>query len=125
MTSLFSKHIKDNNLIKEVIYEITKNHVRSNLHAQLKYIIDSVPLSFLIELDKILCSKRGSNIVCSEIDFIATKGRYFGYLEQSKLTLLNKLNESSDSEISFGIDFDDIPDLIAKWREEKLNNLGV
>lgn len=107
------------NMTKEVIYEVCKKHVNSNFYTQLKYIIYSVPVEFLKDLDTVLSEKRSSNIVCLELDMIATKGRYFGYLELSKLAY------GPDFNISFGMDFNDIPDLIARWRDEKINHLGL
>lgn len=107
------------NMTKEVIYEVCKKHVNSNFYTQLKYIIYSVPVEFLKDLDTVLSEKRSSNIVCLELDMVATKGRYFGYLELSKLAY------GPDFNISFGMDFNDIPDLIARWRDEKINHLGL
>ena len=78
-----------------------------------------MPVEFLKDLDTVLSEKRSSNIVCLELDMVATKGRYFGYLELSKLAY------GPDFNISFGMDFNDIPDLIARWRDEKINHLGL
>lgn len=49
------------------------------------------------------------NIACMELDFLKTRLEYFGRLQKVESTL--------------GISKEMIPDLIAKWREEKLNNL--
>ena len=44
-----------------------------------------------------------------ELDFLAAKLKYF-----------KRLNTD---EMSFGIDFELIPELIAKWRDEKIDNI--
>lgn len=103
-------------IIREVLYDVTKKHVIKEFHPQLEYIINSVPLDYLEELDKLLSNKRTSNIICIELDFIATKVRYFGYIQLDKLMYSHGLNFN----IAFGMDFNDVPELIEKWRDDKL-----
>lgn len=49
------------------------------------------------------------NIACMELDFLKTRLEYFGRIPKVESTI--------------GLSKEMIPDLIAKWREEKLNNL--
>lgn len=108
-----------------ILYNIVKKHVIRNFHSQLEYIINSVPLEYLKTLDKLLSNKSTSNIICTELDFIATKGRYFGYIQLDKLKYeYNFLySRGLNFNIAFGMDFNDVPELIEKWRDEKLNKV--
>lgn len=100
---------------KELIYQESEKHIREDLRDSLRYIIDSVPFEFLENLGVIVLEiQSGLSLhkMFVELDFIVTKGRYFGYLE------LDKVGE-------FGLDYSDVPDLISKWRDEKINSLGI
>ena len=109
-------------MTKDEIYDRTKRYLRKNLHPHLKYIIDNLPSKELTNLVELLDSEKDGgtqyrigNKVCIELDFIASKGLYFGYLSSDEVKPGNLH--------SFGIRFEEIPDLIQKWRDEKINDI--
>lgn len=95
------------------IIEKAKKCVRDDLHSQVEQIISLSEKKDLVRMENLLKNKSyGATIVskvCMELDFLAAKLKYF-----------KKLNTD---EMSFGIDFELIPELIAKWRDEKLNKI--
>lgn len=103
--------------------------IRDDLHSQLQVIINhstEEDLEGLIDLitkkGKLKLNTRDGRIssedssdnlfdkVCIEIDFLTSKLRYFQKLPKEFKT-------------DFGIEFELIPDLISKWRDEKLSGL--
>ena len=95
------------------IIENAKKCVRDDLHDQVDQIITLSDKKDLERLENLLKNKSyGANTVskvCMELDFLAAKLKYFKGL--------------NTDEMSFGIDSELIPELIAKWRDEKLNNI--
>lgn len=123
--------------MKNELISILKNMIRVDLHSQLQVIINhstKEDLEGLIDLitkkgklklntsdgrissedsmDNLLTSPTFSMItkVCIEIDFLTSKLRYFQKLPKEFKT-------------DFGIEFELIPDLVATWREQKLEGL--
>lgn len=106
---------------KTELIEKLKNMIREDLHNQLEVIIHHSLDEELSEIIGMVNSKsknnklaRGDynlfNKVCIEIDFLVARLKYFGRLPQG-------------FETEFGVDSKLIPDLISKWRDEKLNGL--
>jgi hypothetical protein len=97
----------------DYIIENCKKIVRKELNDEVESLIRYAPE---VELEKIfsLISRNihniNNNIICIELDFLATRLKYFGYLQDDFIT-------------TFGFNLDDVPDLLGEWREEKLNNL--
>ena len=66
----------------------------------------------LEKLEILLGGNYSPNLIYIELDFIATRLAYFCKFPEGHKT-------------SFGMDFRDVPELIAKWRDEKLGGLGI
>jgi hypothetical protein len=95
------------------LIEKAKKCIREDLHGQVESIITLSDKKDLNKIEHLLKSKiYGANVisnVCIELDFLASKLKYFKKLDIE--------------EMSFGVDFEMIPELIAKWRDEKLDNI--
>lgn len=97
----------------ELIKNINK-YIREDLHSQVDQIISLSDKKDLSKIESLINSNINSinyigNNVCIELDFLASKLKY--------------LKKVSNEEIRFGIELDLIPELVAKWRDEKLNKL--
>ena len=119
-------------MIKGDIYNKTKKYIRKDFHIKLWYIIDNVPIEYLTKLIEILDSYKDNSEdgtkVCIEMDFITAKGIYFNYLtgdntKPGMLTVEDSLRIKGFDADGFGIPFSEIPDLIQKWRDEKINKI--
>ena len=88
-------------------------HIRKDLHEEVEKIILLSEKQDLNKLEQLTKKPKFDSTavssVCIELDFLASKLKYFG-----------KLNTS---ELRFGINIDLIPELIAKWRDEKINKI--
>ena len=91
----------------------TKKCVRDDLHSEVEQIILLSNKRDLIKIEQILREKKLDSFViskvCIELDFLSSKLKYL-----KKLDLNNG---------SFGIDLEMIPDLVAEWRDEKINDI--
>ena len=91
----------------------TKKCVRDDLHSEVEQIILLSNKRDLIKIEQILQVKKIDSFViskvCIELDFLSSKLKYL-----KKLDLNNG---------SFGIDLEMIPDLVAEWRDEKINDI--
>jgi hypothetical protein len=109
------------NLVIDVVRDDLKEEAQSILNACLDNDFDRLREYAHKYLDKVE-DKKGmikvqaetrrttfGNIACMELDFLKTRLEYFGRLPKVESTL--------------GISKEMIPDLIARWRDEKLNNL--
>lgn len=104
---------------KELLRPIILNIIRSDLAHEANRIIDTCTdvdfESFIEYADKYLNStkkednRRFDNIACLELDMLKSKLEYFGRLKKC--------------ESAIGFDMEIMPELIAKWRQEKLNTL--
>jgi hypothetical protein len=94
------------------LIELTNRHIRKDLHDEVELIITLSNKSDLSNLEKLTKEKKYDSTtissICIELDFLATKLKYFKKL---------------DGDTSFGLEFDLVPDLIAKWRDEKIDNI--
>ena len=90
-----------------------KQCVRDDLHSEVEQIILLSNKRDLIKIEQILREKKIDSFViskvCIELDFLSSKLKYL-----KKLDLNNG---------SFGIDLEMIPDLVAEWRDEKINDI--
>lgn len=120
-------------MTKGDIYNKVKGYIRKDFHIKLWYIINNVPMEYLGNLIKILdtdtiTDSRKGNKICVEMDFITSKGLYFNYLTgdnktPGKLEVEDSLRIIGFEADGFGIPFSEIPDLIQKWRDEKINKI--
>lgn len=109
---------------KELLKPIILNIIRSDLRHEAKIILDAgndTDFESLIEYaDRFLGSPDGLNtnrkeysrfdmIACMEVDLLKSKLEYFGRLKKRKSEL--------------GFDEEITPELIQRWRQEKLNTL--
>lgn len=94
------------------LIELTNCHIRKDLHEEVELIISLSNKSDLSNLEKLTKTKKYDSTtissICIELDFLATKLKYFKKL---------------DKDLSFGLEFDLVPELIAKWRDEKIDNI--
>lgn len=95
------------------LIDLTKKCVRDDLHSEVEQIILLSNKRDLIKIEQILQVKKIDSFViskvCIELDFLSSKLKY-----------LKKLDNNSGS---FGIDLEMIPDLVAEWRDEKINDI--
>lgn len=95
------------------LIDLTKKCVRDDLHSEVEQIILLSNKRDLIKIEQILQVKKIDSFViskvCIELDFLSSKLKY-----------LKKLDNNSGS---FGIDLEMIPDLVAEWRNEKINDI--
>ena len=94
------------------LIEKTKKYIRKDLHDEVELIINLSSKKDLEKLEQLSSHKKYdatiiSNI-CIELDFLASKLKYFKKIDTG--------------EMGFGLEFDLIPELIAKWRDEKIDN---
>ncbi len=104
---------------KKQIIDYCKPYIRSELHEELETIITcAVPkdLEYILEVferiydgNKVGYEKRG-RAICVALDFLTSRLQYFKRLPP-------------DFKTSFGMEPELIPDTIAEWRNEKLNDL--
>lgn len=95
------------------LIDLTKKCVRDDLHSEVEQIILLSNKRDLIKIEQILREKKLDSFViskvCIELDFLSSKLKY-----------LKKLDNNNGS---FGIDLEMIPDLVAEWRDEKINDI--
>lgn len=95
------------------LIDLTKKCVRDDLHSEVEQIILLSNKRDLIKIEQILQVKKIDSFViskvCIELDFLSSKLKY-----------LKKLDPKNGS---FGIDLEMIPELVAEWRDEKINDI--
>lgn len=97
---------------RNILLQTCLDNTRWELQSQIETIFQFAEDDDLIKLWDIVEGGKPTNLIFIEIDFIVSKLRYFGKLDKNFKT-------------DFGFTLDLIPELVAKWRNEKLNNLGI
>lgn len=94
------------------LFREVKQHTREDLVSDLEVVFQVANETELNNLQQIIDEEREINLIFIELDFICSKLNYFGKFPEGFTC-------------SFGIDLELIPDLHQKWRDEKLNGLGL
>lgn len=94
------------------LFRTVSEITREELHGELETIFECSTDEDLERLEVLVKKRSSENLLLIECDFIASKLKYFGKFPEGFTT-------------SFGIDLELIPELVSKWRDTKLGNLGI